>query len=106
MDVTTQRRCLGAIAGGLLIGTVGSVAWSLSAIEPPEVVARSLTDKQIPLAADAIQRRPPGDRVTGQSLRGPLYDPPPAPRARPPAPAPAPTPPSQPKLDVTLTVWL
>ncbi len=101
MDVTTQRRCLEAIAGGLLIGTVGSVAWSLSSTESPDV-AQATARESVPQAATSSQPRPSSDPVISQSLRGPLYDPPPAQRATTPAPVPAPTPPPQPTLEVTL----
>ena len=108
MDVTTQRRCLGILAAGLLTGTVGAVGWSVSGIEStPNAV--SSAKQTTPLTE--IPRQPSSVRldetVAARSLRQPLYDPPPEPPPPKPEPTPRVTekpapPPAPPKLDVTL----
>jgi hypothetical protein len=103
MDVTTQRRCLVALAAGLFAGAAGAVGWSVSAIDgdatmmsqvPSTVRENGATTSQTATSLDlSFASRP---------LRRPLQDPPPPP----PPPEPVPqlveerTPP--PKLDVTL----
>ncbi len=108
MNVTTQRRCLGMLAAGLLAGSVGAVGWSVSGI-PTELEAASPSQSMTPPTEVPIPTTssPPDESFAARRLRQPLYDPPaPAPTPAPPkTPAPrvveAP-PPRPPKLDVTL----
>jgi hypothetical protein len=104
MDLTTQRRCLGAIAGGLLIGTAGAILWSLSGIDA-SVMGHDPTQGQRvqPAIPSEINAQPYDASIAAKSLRGPLYDPPPPPTQRVEQPKPPPsTPPKQTSLDITL----
>lgn len=103
MDITNQRRCLAAIAGGLLVGTAGAIGWSLSGIDTSSPISKLGQGQQIEPAISSVDPQPFDERIAAQTLRGPLYDPPSAPAApvERPKPTPAPTP-QQPKLDLTL----
>lgn len=101
MDITTQRRCLTAIAGGLLIGAVGAIGWSLSEIDTSTPIDKDVQREPVQPATRGDNPQPFDERIALQSLRGPLYDPPaPAERAKPSSTPPPP--PQQPKLDLTL----
>ncbi len=85
MDVTTQRRYLTTLAGGLLLGAVGAIAWSVSGIEP---TAMTPTAGVPPIANpfdDSSSQRTLSDAELNIALRHPLTDPPP-PKPRPVAP--------------------
>ena len=75
MDITTQRRFLAAIAGGLLVGAAGAIGWSLSGIDTsgPAINVRS-TDKVQPAIATDVDRQPFDQRIAAKALRAPLYD--------------------------------
>lgn len=103
MDLSTQRRCLGAITGGLLLGAVGAVAWSFSGIDPSDINPRSRSIRPRRADTAAVERRVLEDRIAAQSLRAPLYDPPPPPvRAADAAPRREPASPPTAPLEVTL----
>jgi Type II secretion system protein C len=108
MNVTTQRRFLELIAGGLLASTVGVGVWALRDIDASDSTALNLQsldqpEYSIPAAPEARQHN---DQVLTTSLRGPLYDPPPPAPAPPtktaPTPIAAPTPTPPPALNLTL----
>jgi type II secretory pathway component PulC len=102
MDVTTQRRCLTTLAGGLLLAAVGAVAWSVSGIAPTAKTATEGVPSLANALDDSFSQRTLSDAELNMALRHPLTDPPP-PKPRPVAPrvvAPAPQPP--PKLQLTL----
>ncbi len=103
MDITNQRRCLAAIAGGLLVGTAGAIGWSLSGIDTSSPISKVGQGPQIQPAISSEDPQPFDERIVAQTLRGPLYDPPaaPSPSVERPKPTPAPTP-QQPMLDLTL----
>jgi type II secretory pathway component PulC len=101
MDVTTQRRFLGAIASGLMVGAAGTVLWSLSGIAESNVAADPNRSQQMQPAIPEKSVQPLDDRVVAQSLRGPLYDPPP-PTAPPLVPRRESASPSRSQLDLTL----
>lgn len=101
MHVTTQRRCLTLLAGGLVLGAAGATAWSLSGIE-------STSDTSVAVVPRINGQSNPGQAGTqvsdvelGIALRRPLTDPPP-PKPRPAPRQAAPTPPPQPTLGLTL----
>jgi type II secretory pathway component PulC len=106
MDITTQRRFLGAIAGGLFVGTTAAIVWSFAGIDNSSPISESRPMQEFRPAIATDQNDPRSDdRIVAQRLRGPLYDPPAPPPARPPEPpSPAATPAARPKpkLDVTL----
>ncbi len=103
MDITTQRRCLGTLAGGLFAGTVAVVAWSFSGIDSPSEVRGENRSRNVGPAIAETDMPSFDDRIAAQSLRAPLYDAPaPPPAARPPQPPPKPAPRPKTGLDVTL----
>lgn len=105
MDVTTQRRCLRAIAGGLILTTAGTIVWSLTAVDSTTSNDPAAGAPQVAAATPEEVASATDQRIVLRPLRGPLYDPPP-----PPAPAPKPvvpqrrepTPPPPPPLELTL----
>tara|TARA_R110002049_G_scaffold4601_5_gene32726 strand:+ start:1014469 stop:1015035 length:567 start_codon:yes stop_codon:yes gene_type:complete len=106
MDVITQRRCLTALAGSLLLGAIGAGAWSLSSLPVPQPVAGSGSRPiASPLQASGETEGANYDAsMLSLKLRQPLTDPPP-PRPRPtpkPVVKPQPKPPQAPKLNFTL----
>lgn len=105
MDITLQRRCLSAIAGVLAVGTVAAIGWSVRPLDPTNPRADSGSDTPIQVAPASDTESAPFDAaLASQSLRGPLYDPPPPPVApiKQPRPKPTPPPAGPPKLDLKL----
>ena len=105
MDITRQRRYLNLTAAGFLAAAGGVAAWTFSDIDETNATA---SDGGVNQSAVATIEPPstdlPADRVAAQSLRGPLYDPPPPapPRPQPPPRVAPPKVQAAPKLDVTL----
>ncbi len=96
MDVTTQRRSLTMLAGGLLLVAAGAVGWSVSGIDASTARPAGATPitKRIDNAAGDAELN---DAALKLILRRPLVDPPPPtpqpiqPRPTVPASAPPPT---------------
>jgi type II secretory pathway component PulC len=101
MDITNQRRCLAAIAGGLLVGTAAAIGWSLSGINTPSPISKVGQGQQVQPAISSDNLQSFDERIAARTLRGPLYDSPAAPSVPVARPKPTPTP-QQPKLDLTL----
>ena len=105
MDLVTQRRCLTGLAGALLAGTAGAIAWSVSAIELPETSASMSPSTNLPAAVPSGVSDSAVDdaRFDSLELRSPLYDPSPPQRpvVKPPRPVTPPAP-KKPTLSVTL----
>ena len=99
MHVTTQRRSLTLLAGGLLLGTAGAVGWSLSSIEDSAGTPGANVPRIARQANDGQSGQQASDVELGVALRRPLTDPPP-PRPVPRPVTPAPPPP--PTLEMTL----
>jgi len=110
MDVITQRRCLTAVAGGLLAGAVGAIGWTFSALPdpPPPPQASMLRGTPSPAEESARPAFEGDSQMLALSLRRPLVDPPPQRQTPPPPPPPVvrETPPRKPlaapKLEFTL----
>ena len=107
MDVITQRRCLTALAGTLMLGAVGAGAWSLSGL--PQMTQQSDSTDQpisIPATTDVETNQANDDpSLLNLSLRGPLEDAPtPSPRVTPPKRTviPTPKPPAAPRLNFVI----
>jgi type II secretory pathway component PulC len=113
MNVTTQRRFLSLLACGLLAGTLGVAAWSLSSIQVsgPNVVKSGDPAEPQDVPSDTDPKADRNDQLLSKSLRGPLYDPP---KRTPPPPKPprsvtpkvvkAPPAPKPPELTLTGTI--
>ena len=93
MDVTTQRRCLSALAGSLLLGTIGAGAWSLSGLPKAPMTVQAIRPAEVSPQNDGTDSA--STRIAPEllrlSLRSPLQDPQPV-RRDPPSEA---TPPKQ-----------
>ena len=102
MDITTQRRILTAAAGGLIVGAVAAIGWSVSGIDTSSPVIDGGQQGRAQAAIPAAVKSPSFERrMAAKPLRAPLYDPPPAPAPTKKQSVPA-APPRQSKLDLTL----
>lgn len=101
MDITTQRRCLTTLAGGLLIGAAGAIGWSFSGIDDSSPTPQQSAPQITPQTTDLDSGNEASDAMLQIALRRPLTDPPP-PKPRVVKPRVIPAPPMPPALKLTL----